>query len=310
MRRCVRLAAGAECVVTVDMISDGVDFDLSSTDPRRIGRKALAVNLSDLAAMAARPLAAVIALALPRQGALALAKELYEGLLPLAERFEVAVAGGDLQTWDGPLAISVTLLGEPTSRGALLRSGARPGDVLVVTGSLGGSILGKHLNFEPRVTEALLLHERYELHAGMDVSDGLSLDLSRLCQASGCGAVIDLERVPIADAARQLAATRGDGQAALDHALGDGEDFELLLALPSQEAERVCREQPLGVPLTIIGRFVTDPGLWREDASGLKPLPCADTNISVAHRNPKCERGNTASDGMAAAFPRLRVGLV
>jgi thiamine-monophosphate kinase len=286
----VRLAAGRECVATVDMISDGVDFDLASDGPRRVGRKALAVNLSDLAAMAARPAAALVALSLPRTNAMALAQELYEGLLPLAERYDVAIAGGDLQTWEGPLVICITALGEPTARGLLLRSGARAGDAIVVTGSLGGSILGKHLDFEPRIEEALLLAERYELHAGMDVSDGLSLDLSRLCQESGCGAVIDLEKVPISDAARALSA-RGDGRLArvsdpaeprteglpeqtpLEHALADGEDFELLLAVPPEEAQRMCREQPLGVPLTVIGRFVPERGLWQQDACGRRPLP-------------------------------------
>ncbi len=151
-------------------------------------REALAVNLSDLAAMAARPLAAVIALALPRHDALRIAQELYEGLLPLAERYGVAIAGGDTNSWDAPLAVAITLLGTPGPRGPLLRSGARPGDRILVTGAFGGSILDRHFDFEPRVHEALLLASRYDLHAGIDVSDGLSLDLSRLAAASGCGA--------------------------------------------------------------------------------------------------------------------------
>lgn len=266
----LRLSERAECVVTVDMISDGVDFELRTTDPRRIGRKALAVNLSDIAAMAARPIGAVVALALPRQSALSLAIELYEGLLPLAEQFDLAMAGGDLQTWDGPLVISVTLLGEPTPRGPLLRSTAWPGDAIVVTGDFGGSILARHLDFEPRVNEALLLHERYELHAGMDVSDGLSLDLARLCQASGCGAVVDLDRIPISAAARELAGMSGRG--ALDHALSDGEDFELLLAVPEAEAQRMLAERPCAVPLNIIGRFTSEPVLVATDARGERPL--------------------------------------
>lgn len=262
----LRLAHGPECLVTVDLLSDGVDFELGQADPRRIGRKALAVNLSDIAAMAGRPLAAVIALALPRQGAFELAVELYEGLLPLAQRYDLPIAGGDLQIWDGPLVISVTLLGEPTAKGPLLRSGARPGDKIVVTGALGGSILGRHLDFEPRVNEALLLAERYDLHAGMDISDGLSLDLSRLATESACGAVLDLAAVPIHPDAIQLtqcAPERGDP---LHCALSDGEDFELLLAVPPGEAERMCRDQPLGVSLTVIGEFVAEPGLWSETA--------------------------------------------
>lgn len=264
----VALSSRPECLVTVDMINDQVDFDLSRDDPRRIGRKALAVNLSDLAAMAGRPLAAVIALALPRAGALALAKELYLGMLPLAEQFGVAIAGGDTNCWDGPLAISVTMLGEITERGALKRSGARPGDWLLATGAFGGSILGRHFDFEPRVREALLLNERYELHAGMDVSDGLSLDASRLADASGCGVALRLDAIPVSAAAQQLAAERNDGVTALQHALSDGEDFELILALAPDEARRVLGERPLDAPLTAIGEFVAEPGLWALDASG------------------------------------------
>ena len=177
-------------MLTVDLLTDGVDFELSKVSARCVGRKALAVNLSDLAAMAARPVAALDALALPRSGALELAKELFEGILPLAEKHGVAIAGGDTNTWDGPLVISVTLCGE-VAAGAVRRDGARPGDGIVVTGALGGSILGHHFDFEPRVAEALWLADRFTLHAGMDVSDGLSLDLWRMAQASGCGAVLD-----------------------------------------------------------------------------------------------------------------------
>jgi thiamine-monophosphate kinase len=267
----LRLAHGPECIVTVDLISDGVDFRLAETDPRRIGRKALAVNLSDIAAMAAKPMAAVVAIALPRQNAFDLAVELYEGLLPLAERYNVAIAGGDLQSWDGPLVISVTLLGQPAGTPMLRRSGAQPGDKIVVTGALGGSILGRHLDFEPRIDEALLLAERYKLHAGMDISDGLSLDLSRLAAESRCGAVLDTSAIPIhSDAVRLSAQT---GRPPLDHALSDGEDFELLLAVPPHDAERLCRDQPLGVPLTCIGEFITEPGLWQHtDESAPSPL--------------------------------------
>ena len=184
----VRLAAGGKVLVSVDVLTDGVDFHLAEVDARRIGRKALAVNLSDMAAMAGRPLAVVVGVVLPRTDGLGLAQELAEGMIPLAEQFDVAFAGGDTNSWDGPLVISVTILGEPTLQGPLRRQGAKPGDVIIVTGSFGGSILGHQFDFEPRVREALLLHERYDLHAGIDVSDGLSLDLSRLAAASGCGA--------------------------------------------------------------------------------------------------------------------------
>ncbi|MBS0210035.1 MAG: thiamine-monophosphate kinase [Planctomycetes bacterium] len=265
----------ATTVVTVDMLTEGVDFRLAEVDPRRVGRKALAVNLSDLAAMAARPTAVVIAAALPRHGALELAKALYEGMLPLCDEFDVALAGGDTNTWDGGLVISVTAFGSLTPRGPLRRDGAKPGDVILVTGALGGSILGHHFDFQPRIAEALALHERYTLHAGMDISDGLALDLSRLAKASGCGACLDLQAIPSAPAAHQLAAEQ-PGKTALDHALGDGEDFELLLAVPADEAARIVREQSLTVPITAIGRFVEQPGLWQSTPDG-KPVPLATT---------------------------------
>ena len=266
----LRTAELGDCVVSVDMLSDHVDFELAEVDPRRVGRKALAVNLSDLAAMASRPLAAVIALTLPRQGAMETAVAMYEGLLPLAEQFDVAIAGGDTNSWDGPLAVSITVLGEVTAHGPLQRGGAKPGDRIVVTGSFGGSILGRHFDFLPRVEEALLLNERYELHAGIDVSDGLSLDLNRLAEESGCGAVLRTDAVPIAEDARRLASKRDDGSTALDHALSDGEDFELILAVSADEAGRMVAEKPIGVPLTVIGQFVAETGLWQEDSQGAR----------------------------------------
>jgi len=268
----LRLGDGAECVATVDVLTDRVDFDLRRDDPRRVGRKALAVNLSDLAAMAARPTAALIGLVLPREGGLRLAQELYEGLLPLADEFGVAIAGGDTNAWDGPLAVSITLLGETTSRGPLVRSGARAGDRILVTGAFGGSILGRHFDFQPRVAEALLLHARYELHAGIDVSDGLSLDLGRLCDESDCGAVLQAAHVPVHADALRLAAERDDGRSSLEHALSDGEDFELILAVPPVAAAQLLAERPLSVSLTDIGEFVAERGLWMEDAAGRRPL--------------------------------------
>lgn len=264
----LRMAEVDDCVLTVDLLTDHVDFELTKVDPRRVGRKALAVNLSDLAAMASEPLAAVVALALPRQGGMELAVALYEGLLPLAEQYNVAIAGGDTNSWDGPLVLSVTLVGKATARGPLTRAGAMPGDRIVVTGSFGGSILGRHFDFPPRVTEALLLAERYPLHAGIDVSDGLSIDLAHLARESGCGALLQTEAVPVAKDARRLAEKLADGSTPLEHALGDGEDFELILAVPPAEAERMLAEQPLEVPLASIGRFIPEPGLWREDARG------------------------------------------
>jgi thiamine-monophosphate kinase len=260
--------SGGNCVVTTDMLTDGVDFRLSEADPRRIGRKALAVNLSDLAAMAAVPVAVVVSLALPRTASLELAWELYEGLLPLAVEFDTYVAGGDTNAWDGGLVINVTAIGRTTERGPLLRSGARPGDAIVVTGDFGGSILGKHFDFTPRVREALYLGANYEVRAAMDVSDGLSLDLGRMCEESGCGAELTLSSIPISAAAREAALRNPQSDTPLERALSDGEDFELLLAMPLEEASRAAADTSLGVGLSIIGRFVAERGLYAIDAAG------------------------------------------
>jgi thiamine-monophosphate kinase len=266
-------AGRSDIVVTTDLVADGVDFDLRRDDPRRVGHKALAINLSDLAAMAARPLAAVVALNLPRQGGAELAQKLYEGLLKLAERYHLAIAGGDTNSWDGPLVVSITALGEATGDGPLRRQGAQPGDRIIVTGAFGGSILGRHLDVEPRVEEALQLHQRYRLHAGIDCSDGLSLDLWHLCKESRVGAIVEIDRVPISPSAHQLAGERGDKVAALAHAIGDGEDFELILAVPPESGQKMLADQPLeGVPLTDIGELVPALGLWQRDESGKKDV--------------------------------------
>jgi thiamine-monophosphate kinase len=251
----LKLFDDANIVVTVDALTDGVDFALSEVDASRIGHKALAVNFSDLAAMAARPVAAFVSLVLPKFEGDRIARQLYDGILPLADRFGVAIAGGDTNSWDGPLAIAITALGETTPRGPLTRGGARPGDALLVTGSLGGSILGKHLDFTPRVEEAIFLHQRHALTAGIDISDGLSRDLHHLCHESGCGAMLRLDSIPIADAARTLAANETSSKTAVEHALSDGEDFELLFAAPEAVAETILREQPLDVPISLIGQF-------------------------------------------------------
>jgi len=164
--------------------------------------------------------------------------------------------------------ISITLLGKITNHGPLRRGCAKPGDRILATGWFGGSILGRHFDFQPRVEEALLLNQRYRLHAGIDVSDGLSIDLSRMAKESGCGAILQIDSIPIADDARRLAEKRADGSTPLDHALGDGEDFELLLAVPPDEALHILKDQPLDVLITDIGEFIAEPGLWQREPKG------------------------------------------
>ncbi|MGL6096666.1 MAG: thiamine-phosphate kinase, partial [Fimbriiglobus sp.] len=151
-------------LVTTDVLTEGVDFWLAEAGPRAVGRKAMAVNLSDIAAMAGVPNAAVVGVVLPHDGGRPLAEELFAGLREVADAFGVAVVGGDTNAWAGGLVISVTVLGEATHRGPVVRSGAKPGDWVFVTGPTGGSILGRHLAPTPRVREALALHAAADLH--------------------------------------------------------------------------------------------------------------------------------------------------
>lgn len=264
----VLVGPGVPCLLTKDVLMEGTCFRLAEAGPRRVGRKAMAVNLSDVAAMAGRPAAALVGVALPRAGGRALAEDLYAGLRNVADAFETPIVGGDTNSWHGPLVISVTVLAEPTGRGPVLRSGARPGDWLMVTGPLGGSIRGRHLDFTPRVREAIQLHGTADLHAMIDVSDGLAADVSHLCRASGCGAVLCAERIPISADARTLA----DDHTPLHHALGDGEDFELVCAVSAADGRRLLAEQPVaGTTLYAIGECVAD-GLWLEQGGVRRPL--------------------------------------
>jgi thiamine-monophosphate kinase len=270
------LSGNPNIVVTTDLLTDRVDFRVGTDDLRRIGRQALGANLSDLAAMAARPLAAFISVALPHNGTkgispLEMAIGLYGGLIPLAREYDIAIAGGDTNTYDGPLVISITAIGQPQNCGVLTRSSGRPGDWLLVTGSLGGSFLGHMFDFTPRVHEAILLHERYQLSAGIDISDGLALDASRLAEASDCGALLFLDRVPISPDAIELAMQDGAKNrdtAALGHALGDGQDFELLFAVSPTKAQAILHDRPVDCQLTHIGELIAEPGLWQKEPNG------------------------------------------
>lgn len=259
------------CLVTVDMLMEGVDFTFDSATPEQIGRKALAVNLSDIAAMAGRPVACVVAVSLPRAGGFELGQRLHAGLAALAREFDVAIAGGDTNTWDGPLVLSITVLGEPVGRGPVLRSGAQPGDWIFVTGELGGSILGHHLDFTPRIREAQALHAAVPLHSLIDISDGLAADLGHILEESRQGAILDEAAIPIAPAARELSGR--DGRSPLLHALGDGEDFELILTVAPADGVRL---QTLGsaiTRLTRIGEITATPGLQLRRPDGrLTPL--------------------------------------
>jgi len=209
-------------VIAKDASFDGVDFVASECGARAAGRKALAKNLSDLAAMGVRPWCALVTVGFPDGATEVDASALLDGLAEAAGPFDLAIVGGDTKRSPTGLLLDVTVLGLPGVRPPVRRSGARVGDILVVTGPLGGSIGGHHLTFTPRVEAGLRLNEDGHARAMIDLSDGLSSDLHRLCAASGVGASIDGAAVPVRAGAN------------LEGALRDGEDYELLCALPPE----------------------------------------------------------------------------
>jgi len=250
--------AGELALVGVDQVIDGVHFDSTVHSLNQIGRKAMNRNLSDCAAMGCLPAAAVVAVALPRDFSMDQAKELCEGLRQAGEAFECAIVGGDTATWDGKLVLSVTIIGRSAGVKPVSRNGARPEDGIFVTGALGGSILGRHLTFEPRVK---LGREIGPMATAMiDISDGLSRDLGHICRGSGVGAIIEGGLVPIHPVAIELAGR--DGVSALDHALNDGEDYELLFTSGA--------DVPGGIR---IGRITVETGIFIQENDGvLSPL--------------------------------------
>lgn len=239
-------------MVTTDIRLDGVHFRTDVHPPRQIGYKAFACSLSDAAAMASQPRGVVAAVALPRSWSMEQAQQLTLGLLDAARRFDCPLVGGDVTSWDQPLAINVTLISTESGVEAVRRSGAQPGDVILVTGELGGSLAsGRHMSFTPRVAEARAIASAIALHAMIDLSDGLSTDLGHICDESGVGAIVEADRVPISAAAR--AST--DPLAA---ALNDGEDFELCFTCSSADADRLTGHPLVDVRVTRIGRITAE----------------------------------------------------
>lgn len=263
----VSLGGEAQCLITIDALLEGVHFDLSKATPRQVGYKAMAVSLSDVAAMAAKPVCAVAWVSLPEDRDMVFAEELSAGLADAAEQFSCPVVGGDVTSWRQPLSVGTAIVARPAGVIPVRRSGAKPGDLLFVTGDLGGSRLGRHLTFTPRVAEARQLAAVATLHAMIDLSDGLSTDLWHIVRESGVAAEIQAEAVPISDDARRLA--EADGTPPLDHALNDGEDFELLMAVEPVDAQDLLKKNPLkGVRLTCIGRIVEGAGVTLIEADG------------------------------------------
>jgi thiamine-monophosphate kinase len=277
--------AGMQLAVSVDALVAGRHF-LPSVAPERLGHKALAVNLSDLAAMGAVPRWALLAITLPAADEAWLAG-FTRGFFRLAEQHRVELVGGD--TTRGPLNIGITVLGEVEAGRALRRDGARPGDDIWVSGQLGGAALGlRHARGELSLAgaDAAACRDRLDLpeprlalgrllgdglaHAAIDVSDGLLADLGHILDRSGVGATVDYSAVPLEPA---LAGNPGLIAAC---ALHGGDDYELCFTAPPGQAGAVCAAGArAGVPVTRIGRITAEPGLRLQDAAGRAvTVPC------------------------------------
>jgi thiamine-monophosphate kinase len=233
-------------LLKTDALVETVHF-LPDAPARSVGWKAVARVISDFAAMGGRPGEFLITLALAPETSVAWVEDLYRGIADCLEKFGGTVAGGETSGAPAGAAavISIAATGHVQRGNLALRSTARPGDVLLATGLLGGSIHGKHLDFTPRVEQAQWLVENFKPSAMMDLSDGLAKDLARMADASGCGFIIDETALPVT-----LGCTAAQ-------ALGDGEDFELLLAITPEKVDDLMGQWPFSaLPLTIIGHLV------------------------------------------------------
>jgi thiamine-monophosphate kinase len=282
----VVVGAGDDCAVLdvgipdrlllfkTDAVVEGVHFT-PETAPERIGHKALGRCLSDIAAMAGTPTAALVTIGLPGTFKPDAVEAIYAGLNALARRHQVAVVGGETTTNPGGIFISVALLGWVPRGKGVLRSGAEVGDAIFVTGELGGSVAGKHLDFEPRLVEARWLAQEFSLHAMLDVSDGLAGDLRHILTASRVGAELLTTSIPVSREARRAAKAGSAAKPPLVAALTDGEDFELLFTVASRDAVPVLdawKKQFPGLALTCIGKIKEGEGITLRDKQGVRPL--------------------------------------
>ncbi len=278
----VVVGAGDDCAVLdlgireklvlfkTDAVVEGIHFT-RETPPEKIGHKALARCLSDIAAMAGTPTAALVTIALPKDFDAEFVRKIYTGLNALAERHGVAIVGGETTTNPERILISIALLGTVPRRKQILRGGASVGDAIFVTGELGGSLADKHLSFEPRLAEARWLAEHFHLHALMDLSDGLAGDLRHILNASKVGAEILKSAVPVSRAAKVRAKENSAAKPAFVAALTDGEDFELLFTIASKEAVKLldaCKKQFPKLKLSCIGKIVAGDGILIRDKYG------------------------------------------
>jgi len=258
--------AGRTVLFGSDMLVGGVHFDPERIDPEHLGHKAIAVCLSDCAAMGATPLAALISFAKPDTVPITVIQGMYRGLARTAEAFNCAIVGGDSCGGSKELTIDTAVIALADGVQPVLRAGARPGDTLYVTGKLGGAILGKHVSFTPRINEGRYLARHLAVHAMIDISDGLSSDLGHICRSSHCAAEIDeyLLANVVSDAAIERA--KATGCEPSEHVLNDGEDFELLIATDANRD--LLPKLPEYITLFPIGRIVEGCGVYLVRSDG------------------------------------------
>jgi thiamine-monophosphate kinase len=261
------VVAGADRIaVASDLMVEGVHFRVQDAPPARIGAKAVNRNFSDMAAMGLKPLWILASAALPERTPEAFVCSLVQGMLDAAQAFDVHLVGGDTSASKAGLVIDVAVIGKVGKEEPLTRAGARPGDRILVTGELGGSSRGRHLDFTPRVKEGVFLNRHHRPSSMIDVSDGLALDLHRILDASSVGARLMGGKIPCSRDAGLCART--SGKSPLEHALSDGEDFELLFTLSPQGAEALLRDGSRFFEVTEIGEVLPDKDERTLDVGG------------------------------------------
>jgi len=280
----VIVGAGDDCAVIdagipgkwqlhkTDAVVEGVHFTREA-DPKKVGRKAIARALSDIAAMAGTPRWATVSLGLPDRFTEELVDMIYEGITSFAQLQEVAIVGGETVSTPERLVISVTVVGEVDRDKCVLRSGAKPGDGIWVTGEMGGSIAGHHLDFLPRLEEGRWLAANFLPTAMIDLSDGLAGDLGHLLDEANAGAELLEAALPIRRVARALARESNAAKPPLIAALTDGEDYELCFTLSPGKAVEMLDEFRQAFPETLIsciGKVIKEPGLKIKQKNGIK----------------------------------------
>ncbi|MCX7871838.1 MAG: thiamine-phosphate kinase [Verrucomicrobiae bacterium] len=254
-----------------DAVVEGVHFT-GDAAPQKVGHKALGRCLSDIAAMGGKPTAALVTLGLPKTFSTAYIQSIYSGMALLAGKYNVAIAGGETTTSPERIIISVSLLGMVEKKHCVLRKGAKPGDAIFVTGELGGSIEGKHLEFEPRINEASWLVQNFKPNAMIDISDGLATDLRHITVEHGLGAELLASAIPISRVAKKRSLQRSAEKPALTAALTDGEDFELLFTISSTLAVSLVdawKKQFPDLQLSCIGKVLPEMGFKIRTKNGI-----------------------------------------